>query len=88
VANAVLIALTLLVIVFAKQTVTESRNATTAMRNTVSALESLLVVARDTAASSEAAAAAALRPSRRQGLRVQLMSVTIRCGGSAYHQAG
>jgi hypothetical protein len=59
VANAALIVLTLVVIVFAKQTVTESRKATTAARNTVSALENLLTVARDTAASSESAAVAA-----------------------------
>jgi hypothetical protein len=59
VANAILIALTLAVIVFAKQTVTESRKATRAARDTVSALENLLAVALHTAASSEAAAKAA-----------------------------
>jgi len=59
VANAVLIALTLAVIVFAKLTVTESRKATTAVRDTVSALENLLSVAQDTTASSESAAVAA-----------------------------
>ena len=58
-ANAVLVALTLFVIVFARQTVMESRKATKAAQDTVSALENLLGVARDTAASSEAAAVAA-----------------------------
>jgi hypothetical protein len=59
VANAILIMLTLVVIVFAKQTVSESRNATKAERDTVSALEGLLAIAQDTAASSRAAAVAA-----------------------------
>jgi hypothetical protein len=58
-ANAVLISLTLVVIVFAKQTVTESRKATQAARDTASALENLLAVAQATAASSESAARAA-----------------------------
>jgi hypothetical protein len=59
VANAVLAVLTLVVILFAKQTVTESRKTTKAARDTASALEALLTVARDTAASSEYAAVAA-----------------------------
>jgi len=59
VANAVLVGLTLVVILFAKQAVTESRKATKAARDTASALENLLAVAQDTAASSESAAVAA-----------------------------
>ncbi len=59
VANAILVGFTLVVILFAKQTVTESRKTTKAARDTVLALETLLTVARDTAASSESAAVAA-----------------------------
>ncbi len=59
VANAILVGLTLVVILSAKQTVTESRNTTKAARDTASALEPLLTVARDTATSSESAAVAA-----------------------------
>ena len=59
VANAILVGLTLVVILFAKQTVTESRNTTKAARDTASVLEALLTVARDTATSSESAAVAA-----------------------------
>ena len=56
----VLVGLTLVVILFAKQTwVTESRNTTKAARDTASVLEALLTVARDTATSSESAAVAA-----------------------------
>jgi len=46
VANAILVGFTLVVILFAKQTVTESRKTTKAARDTVLALETLLTVAR------------------------------------------
>jgi hypothetical protein len=59
VANAVLVALTLVVIVFARQTVTESRKVTESAQETVTALKNLLAVGRDTAGSSEKAAVAA-----------------------------
>src|SRR5262249_27181780 len=59
IANAILIVLTLVVIMVAKQTVAESRNATDAARDTVPALKNPLAVGRDTAASSEAAVVAA-----------------------------
>ncbi len=59
VANAILVGLTLVVILFAKQTVTERRNTTKAARDTTSAPEALLTVARDTATSSGSAAVAA-----------------------------
>jgi hypothetical protein len=59
VANAILVGLTLVVILFAKQTVTESRSTTKAARDTATALEALLTVARETATSSESAAVAA-----------------------------
>jgi pyruvate/2-oxoglutarate dehydrogenase complex dihydrolipoamide acyltransferase (E2) component len=59
VVNVVLVGLTALVILFARQTVTESRKATKAAQDTVTAVGDLLAVARSTAAASEAAATAA-----------------------------
>ena len=59
VANAVLIGLTLVVIVFARQTVAESRKPPRQCRTRPQCSGSLLTLARDTAASSEAAAVAA-----------------------------
>jgi hypothetical protein len=52
VVNVVLVGLTVAVIVFAKQTVTESRKATEAARETVAKVGELLAVARETAAAS------------------------------------
>jgi len=57
--NVVLVVATLVVIWFARQTVTESRKATEAASDTVGAVRDLLTVAQGTAASSEAAAEAA-----------------------------
>jgi hypothetical protein len=54
--NLVLIALTLLVIWYARQTVQESKKATEAARETVVAVKDLLGVAQETATSSGAAA--------------------------------
>ncbi len=57
--NFVLVALTLVVIWYARKAVRESREATEASRETVTAVRTLLAVAQDTASSSQAAAEAA-----------------------------
>ena len=57
--NVALVVTTLAVIWYARQTVEESRKATKAAQETVTAVEALLGVAQDTAASSQAAANAA-----------------------------
>jgi hypothetical protein len=57
--NCVLLVLTFAVVWFAWQTVRESRNATTAARETVTAVGKLLAVAQETAASSAASVEAA-----------------------------
>jgi hypothetical protein len=57
--NCVLVVLTLAVVWFAWQTVREARNATTAARDTVTAVGKLLAVAQETAASSAASVEAA-----------------------------
>lgn len=57
--NCVLLVLTFAVVWFAWQTVKEGRKATTAARDTVSAVENLLTAAQETAASSAASVEAA-----------------------------
>ena len=57
--NVVLVAATLIVVVFAGQTVRESRKATKAAQDTVDTVRDLLGVARETSASSAAAVEAA-----------------------------
>jgi hypothetical protein len=64
VVNAVLVVLTLAVILFAKQAVTESRKATKAAQDTVSAVKDLLSVSRTMALSADQSAEAASRTVR------------------------
>lgn len=74
--NCVLLVLTFAVVWFAWQTVRESRNATTAAQETVTAIGKLLTVAQETAASSAASGKQPARRSRSRGRRGRLTSVT------------
>lgn len=69
VANAILIALTLAVIVFAKQTVTESRKATSAARDTAASSEAAATAARETVQAATAGRAADERDHKVRRLR-------------------